>query len=176
MQLLDPVAPPDATGRPALLPVGCAGEVIHHELLEDGRSNILLRGTFRYRIDAEPRSDAPYRIAEVTPLPTAPLPPADAEGREPRDVRTLLAESVRRLADAAGRTAARELPPWLSDEGLVNEAISRLGLDPGESYHVLAMDHLEERYTWTLAHIAGVQRRLDLLGPFRRPGGDPRWN
>jgi hypothetical protein len=58
----------------------------------------------------------------------------------------------------------------------VNEAIGRLGLDPEDSYRLLAMDRLEERYAWTLAHIEGVQRRLDFLSPFRRPGGDARWN
>ena len=176
MQLLDVAAPADGLGRPALHAIGCAGEIVHHEPLEDGRSNILLRGTFRYRIEAETRTQAPYRIAEVTPLPVAPLPPADPEGRTPRDVRGLLTEAVRRLADSAGRAAARELPTRLSDEGLVNEAISRLGLDPLEGYRLLAMDRLEERFAWTLAHIGGVQRRLDLLNPFRRGGGDPRWN
>ena len=64
----------------------------------------------------------------------------------------------------------------LSDEGLVNEAIGRLGLEPEEAYQLLALDRLEERYVWTLAHIEGVQRRLDFLSPFRRPAGDPRWN
>jgi uncharacterized protein len=176
MQLIDEQAPPDPSGRPALLPVGCAGEVVHHELLEDGRSNIVLRGAFRYRIEAETRGEAPYRVAEVTPISVAPLPRADADGRTPRNVRDLLAASVRRLADSVGRASARELSPRLSDEGLVNEAVSRLGLDAGESYRFLALDRLEERYAWALDRIAGVQRRLDFLGPFRRPGGDPRWN
>jgi hypothetical protein len=58
----------------------------------------------------------------------------------------------------------------------VNEAASRLGLDAEDSYRVLAMDRLEDRYTWVLAHIEGVQRRLDFLGPYRRSEADPRWN
>jgi len=176
MQLLDGEAPSDGAGRPGLHAIGCAGEVVQHETLEDGRSNILLRGTYRYRIETEPPADTPWRIAEVTPLPATPLPRADGAGRTPAEWRRLLVESVRRLADAVGRSAARELPPRLSDEGLVNEAVSRLGLAPLESYRLLAMDHLEERYAWTLAHIEGVRRRLDFLGPFRHEGGDPRWN
>jgi Lon protease-like protein len=175
MQLLKP-GDSDDPSRPAVLSIGCAGEVVHHELLEDGRSNILLRGAFRYRIDGEPPTEAPYRIAEVTPVAIAPLARADAAGRTPRDLRRILADGVRRLADGVGRAAARDLPPRLSDEGLVNEAISRLGLEPEQAYHLLAMNRLEERYAWTLAHIAGVQRRLDFLSPFRRPGGDARWN
>ncbi|MBK9065129.1 MAG: LON peptidase substrate-binding domain-containing protein [Acidobacteria bacterium] len=175
MQLLKP-GDSGAGERPAVYSIGCAGEVVHHEPLEDGRSNILLRGAFRYRIDSEPPTDTPYRIAEITPIAIAPLPPADGAGRTPRDLRRALADRLRRLADGVGRAAARELPVRLSDEGLVNEAIGRLGLEPEEAYQLLAMDRLEERYEWTLAHIEGVQRRLDFLSPFRRPAGDPRWN
>ncbi len=175
MQLLRPGAS-DGEARPALCSIGCAGEVVHHEPLDDGRSNILLRGAFRYRIEAEPRTDTPWRVAEVTPFAIAPLPRADADGRTPPDLRRLLAESVRRLADSVGRAAARELPRRLSDEGLVNEAITRLALDPEEAYRLLAMERLEERYGWTLGHIEGVQRRLDFLAPYRRPDGDARMN
>jgi Lon protease-like protein len=176
MQLLDPGSPPDGEGRPALLAIGCAGEVVLHEPLEDGRSNILLRGAFRYRIEAERATQTPYRVAEVRPLATVPLPPSGRQGRTPAELRRALTASVRRLADSVGRIAARDLPPRLSDEGLVNEALSRLSLDPLESYRILAMDRLEERYDWALAHIDGIQKRIDLLGPFRREGGDPRWN
>jgi len=175
MQLLKPGDTGEET-RPAVFSIGCAGEVVHHEPLEDGRSNILLRGVFRYRIDSEPPTDTPYRIAEITPIGIAPLPPADRAGRTPPELRRALADGVRRLADGVGRAAARELPARLSDEGLVNEAIGRLGLEAEESYQLLAMDRLEERYAWTLAYIEGVQRRLDFLSPFRRPGEDPRWN
>ena len=58
----------------------------------------------------------------------------------------------------------------------MNEAISRLALDPEEAYLLLSMERLEQRYGWTLAHIEGVQRRLDFLAPFRRPDGDARMN
>lgn len=175
MQLLKPGDPGDGA-RPAVYPVGCAGEIVDRDTLEDGRSNILLRGAFRYRIDSEPLTDTPYRVAEVTPIGIAPLPPAGGTDRTPRDLRRRLADAVRRLADGLGRAAARELPSGLSDEGLVNEAASLLGVEPEEAYLLLAMDRLEERYAWTLAHIEGVQRRLDSLSPFRRPGGNPRWN
>ena len=83
---------------------------------------------------------------------------------------------MERLADSVGRSQSRSLPPQLSDEGFVNEALTRLGLDAEDGYRVLVMDRLEERYDWALAHIAGVQKRLDFLAPFRRSGFDPRWN
>ncbi|HQR46847.1 MAG TPA: LON peptidase substrate-binding domain-containing protein, partial [Thermoanaerobaculia bacterium] len=53
VQLLVPGGSPDDAGRPRVFPVGCAGEVVEHEPLPDGRSNILLRGLFRYRIESE---------------------------------------------------------------------------------------------------------------------------
>jgi Lon protease-like protein len=175
IQLLNPAGAPDEAGRPALFEVGCAGKVVEHEALEDGRSNIVLRGAFRYRIAAERETPAPYRVAEVAPLPMPPLPAA-AGGRDRRDLRRLLAKSVARLADSVGRPHSRALPSGLSDEGFVNEALTRLGLDAEDGYRVLVMERLEERYDWALAHIAGVQMRIDFLEPFRRPGTDSRWN
>lgn len=176
IQTLDPSAPPDQAGRPALLEIGCAAEVVEHEALEDGRSNIVLRGAFRYRIEGEASTETPYRVADVETLEMQPLPAASGDGRTRRDLRRLLLKSVERLADSVGRSQARTLPSRLSDEGLVNEALARLGLDANDSYRLLAMNRLEERYAWALEHIAGAQRRLDFLEPFRRPGGSERWN
>ena len=175
IQLLNPAGPPDGAGRPAVVEVGCAGEVVEHEALEDGRSNILLRGAFRYRIARERDTPTPYRVAEVSPLEMEPF--AATPGALSRlELRHLLARSVEHLADSVGRAHTRALPPGLSDEGFVNEALTRLGLDAEEGYRVLVMNRLEERYGWALAHIAGVQRRLDFLAPFRRSGLDSRWN
>jgi len=175
IQLLNPSGPPDDAGRPAVFEVGCAGEVVQHEALEDGRSNILLRGMFRYRIAGERTTSNPYRVAEVVPLPMQPLG-ATPGGVSRLELRHLLAKSVARLADSVGRADSRSLPPELSDEGFVNEALTRLGLDAEDGYRVLVMDRLEERYGWALAHIAGVQKRLDFLAPFRRTSLDSRWN
>ena len=175
IQLLNPANPPDDAGRPAVFEVGCAGEVVEHEPLDDGRSNILLRGIFRYRISGERNTAGPYRVAEVVPLPMHPLPTVP-DGPTRVELRQLLAKSVEHLADSVGRSFSRSLPSELSDEGFVNEALTRLGLDAEEGYRVLVMDRLEERYDWALQHIAGVQKRLDFLAPFRRSGLDPRWN
>jgi hypothetical protein len=49
-------------------------------------------------------------------------------------------------------------------------------LDAQDRYRLLSMDRLEERYGWTLAHISGITRQLDLLRPFRRKDVEPRWN
>lgn len=175
LHTLDQSAPALPDGRPALLPFGCAGEIVEHEELPDGRSNIVLRGTFRYRVNAE-RTGRVYRVAEVEEAPVLPLPQGREGGPGRRDLRRLLARSVDRLAVSVGRAEARYLPGTLSDEGLVNEAASRLGLAAEDRYTLLAMDALEERYNWVLDHIRNLQMRVDLLAPFRHKDVDPRWN
>ena len=42
------------------------------------------------------------------------------------------------------------------------------------TYALLAMESLEERYTWVLDHVKNLQMRIDLLSPFRREGVDPQ--
>lgn len=175
LHTLAPDDEPLPDGRPALLPFGCAGEIVEHEPLPDGRSNIVLRGAFRYRLGAE-REGRVYRLAEVDEAPILPLPQGRGGGPGRRDLRRLLALAVERLAVSVGRTEARHLPGTLSDEGLVNEAASRLGLGSEDRYALLAMDALADRYTWVLDHVRNLQLRIDLLAPFRREEIDPRWN
>jgi len=177
IQLLDPARPADPDGRPAVHAIGCAGTIIDYEPLDDGRSNIVLKGEFRYRIGAERSEDGkPYRVAEVDEIPIAPLPREGPSTPSPKDMRRLLTQMVTRLAVSVGRAEASILPPDLSDEGLVNEAASRLGLDADDRYKLLAMDRLAERYTWVVSHIAAIQHRLDLLAPYRRSESEARWN
>ncbi|MEO6324365.1 MAG: LON peptidase substrate-binding domain-containing protein [Thermoanaerobaculia bacterium] len=170
-----PGAVTDVIGDPAVLAVGCAGEIVEHEPQDDGRSHIVLTGLYRYRIVSEVASGRPYRIARVDEYPIAPLSPSRSSPQS-KTFRTLLTEVVNRLATSVGRVEAGELPLELSDEGLVNEAVSRLGLDTDDRYRLLTMERLEERYRWVLEHVAGVQRRLDLLAPFRRARTEARWN
>lgn len=175
LHTVDAAAPPLPDGRPALLSYGCAGEIVEHEPLPDGRSNIVLRGVFRYRVAAE-RTGKAYRLAEVEEAPVRPLPAGREGGPGRRDLRRALARSVERLAVSVGRSGASHLPASLSDEGLVNEAASRLGLGAEDRYALLAMDTLEERYAWVLDQVRSLQLRVDLLAPFRREGLDARWN
>ena len=175
IQTLDPAAPSRPDGRPALLPLGCAGEIVEHEPLPDGRSNVVLRGVFRYRLASE-RAGKPWRVGEVEEAPVRPLTQGREGGPGRRERRRLLARAVERLAVSVGRAEASHLPPSLSDEGLVNEAASRLGLGADDRYALLAMDALEERYAWVLDQVRSLQTRIDLLAPFRREAADPRWN
>jgi uncharacterized protein len=175
VQLLDPTRPIDPEGRAGMFEIGCAGTIVDYEPLDDGRSNILLKGLFRYRIGSE-RGGKAYRLAEVEQIPIVPLPREGPSTPGPREMRRLLTQMISRLGRSVGRTEASILPSDLSDEGLVNEAASRLGLDADDRYKLLSMDQLSERYTWVVSHIATIQQRLDLLAPYRRSEADARWN
>lgn len=61
---------PGASGSPTpIFRIGCAGTIDAHAPLPGGRSNIVLRGVSRFRIEAElDAGDLPYRRARVTSL------------------------------------------------------------------------------------------------------------
>ncbi len=60
---------PGQEGVPSpIFSIGCAGRVEGVAELEDGRSNIVLRGVSRFHIEEELFEDRPYRVARVTPL------------------------------------------------------------------------------------------------------------
>lgn len=176
MATVDLSAGSPGAAPPPLLPLGCAGEIVESRPLPDGRSDIVLRGVFRYRLEAELPSGRAYRLARARPLPVQPLPER-LQGRPGRrELRRLLAREVERLAVSVGRPSASRLPSVLGDEALLAEAADRLGLGSAECYALLAMDRLEERYLWVLEHVRGLSRRIELLAPFRRSHGDPRDN
>jgi uncharacterized protein len=51
-------------GRPAIEPVVCVGKILQHELLADGRYNLLLQGVGRARVRSID-DDLPYRRGEL---------------------------------------------------------------------------------------------------------------
>jgi Lon protease-like protein len=60
---------PGEPGEPRpVFAIGCAGRIEGVAELQDGRSNIVLRGVSRFRIDGELPPDRAYRVARVTPL------------------------------------------------------------------------------------------------------------
>jgi Lon protease-like protein len=55
----------DTDNQAPLYAVGCVGDIVGIEELDDGRFNIVLLGTDRFRLIGEPESDAAYRCGEV---------------------------------------------------------------------------------------------------------------
>ena len=59
-------------GKPAVFSVAGAGEIVNCERLASGRFNMLVRGQWRVRIDAEIPSDTLYRVVRARRLEDAP--------------------------------------------------------------------------------------------------------
>jgi uncharacterized protein len=58
----------DPSRKPRVLPVLGAGVLARVERLPDGRSNIVVRGVLRARIEREHEAPEPYRIVDAVPL------------------------------------------------------------------------------------------------------------
>jgi uncharacterized protein len=127
--------------NPPLYAVGCVGEIVGVEELEDGRYNIVLNGSSRFRLIAERALDASYRIAEVD---------VDAfDDREPPPLPLVLRSGVeqeaRRLGDVLGLAVDWSAVGRLDDEMLVN-AISQVApFDVGAKQALLEAESLDER-------------------------------
>jgi uncharacterized protein len=58
-------AGPGGLGDPPIEVVGCLGRILQHERLPEGRSNLLLLGRKRVRLNRELPTERLYRLAEV---------------------------------------------------------------------------------------------------------------
>ncbi len=121
MVLLQPGHEADYEGNPPIFEVGCAGEIVQAEELDDGRWLILLEGTLRFRVLGEDHSRS-YRVADVEALAER----SDEDDRRAlRGYRARLAEVFRTLAPS------RDAPPEdVTDADLVNALSQFLQLDP----------------------------------------------
>jgi len=126
-------------GCPEVFPVGCAGVITHVEPLNDGRSNIVLRGLTKFRIQNEQNS-RPYRLAEVEPI-------VERVSRSDRErlfaIRNRLEEVV--LAAVSKGKRERQFPPDIPDEDLVNALAQYLELEPLERQALLESDGVVAR-------------------------------
>ena len=124
-----------------LYPTGCIGEIVNVEELEDGRFNIVLLGSSRFKLIGETDLDTPYRNAEV-----------DIDGfddDEPPPLSMTLRAEVEREAKRLG-DAMRLSVDWaavrrLDDEMLVNAIAQVAPFDPGAKQALLEARTLEDR-------------------------------
>ena len=131
----------DDDNQAPLYPVGCVGEVVGVEELEDGRFNIVLLGSNRFRLVRETEIDAPYRCAEVDieafddnePPPLALLQRAEVE------------QEARRLGDALGLAVDWAAVARLDDEMLVNAIAQVAPFDVGAKQALLEQPSLAGR-------------------------------
>ena len=131
----------DDDNQAPLYGVGCVGEVVGVEELDDGRFNIVLLGSNRFRLVKEADVDAPYRCGEVAiedfddsePPPLASIQRAEVE------------REARRLGDALGLAVDWAAVAQLDDEMLVNAIAQVAPFDIGAKQALLEQPALDGR-------------------------------
>ena len=131
----------DDDNRAPLHAVGCLGEIGGIEELDDGRFNIVLVGTNRFRLVEEAPLEESYRLADVDiaafddsePEPLASIQRAEVE------------REARRLGDALGLAIDWAAVNGLDDELLVNAIAQVAPFDVGAKQALLEADSLAGR-------------------------------
>ena len=131
----------DDDNRAPLHAVGCLGEIGGIEELDDGRFNIVLVGTNRFRLVEEASLEEPYRTADVDlgafddaePEPLASVQRAEVE------------REARRLGDALGLAIDWAAVNGLDDEMLVNAIAQVAPFDVGAKQALLEAESLAGR-------------------------------
>jgi Lon protease-like protein len=131
----------DDDNRAPLYAVGCIGDLVGIEELDDGRFNIVLLGTERFRLIAEQEGDSAYRCAEVdiTAFDDSDPPPRS------RGARAEVEREARRLGDALGLAVDWAGVNRLDDEMLVNAIAQVAPFDIGAKQALLEEPTLASR-------------------------------
>ena len=124
-----------------LFKVGCVGEIVGVEELEDGRFNIVLLGSNRFRLVRETEVDALYRCAEVD------IAAFDDEEPPPLSLgqRAEVEREARRLGNAMGLAVDWDAVSRLDDEMLVNAIAQVAPFDVGAKQALLEQPTLDGR-------------------------------
>lgn len=138
--MIQPQQSDDSHDTP-LYEVGCVGDVVGVEELEDGRFNIVLLGTDRFRLVEEVDLGAAYRCADVeVDIFDDSDPPALALMQ-----RASVEQEARRLGDALGLAVDWAAVSRLDDETLVNAIAQVAPFDVGAKQALLEARTLDER-------------------------------
>ena len=139
--MIQPQASGDDPAHPALYRVGCIGEIVGLEEMEDGRFNIVLQGSTRFRLIAEADVGTAYRQADVDATAF------NDEEPEPLGLaqRAEVEREARRLGDAMGLTVDWSAVNRLDDEMLVNAIAQVAPFDIGAKQALLEEERLDGR-------------------------------
>jgi uncharacterized protein len=149
--LLAPGWEPQYYGAPEIHPVMGLGEVISHNELSDGRSNILVRGLARVHVLEEQHTGLEYRTvkARVAPAPTT---ASDQLDRHLATVRQLFAHVVARIPHV-DLNEAEVLFQKGSDPVLVLDAIASAAPGSPQQKQLLLAEACVDRRALMLADL-----------------------
>jgi Lon protease-like protein len=127
--------------EPALYAVGCVGEIVGLEELQDGTFNIILHGSNRFRLTSEVDLGTAYRNGD--------LDVAAFDDREPPPLalaeRAEVEREARRLGDALGLTVDWAAVSRHEDEMLVNAIAQVAPFDVSAKQALLEAESLAGR-------------------------------
>lgn len=131
----------DDPEHPPIYRVGCVGEIVGLEELDDGRFNIVLQGSERFRLIAEADVGTDYRQADVD------ISAFDDSEPDPLGLaqRSEVELEARRLGDAMGLSVDWEAVNRLDDEMLVNAIAQVAPFDVGAKQALLEQESLAGR-------------------------------
>lgn len=131
----------DDDNQAPLYAVGCVGDVVGIEELEDGRFNIVLLGSNRFRMIREADIDSLYRCADVD------ITAFDDEEPPPLSLvqRAEVEREARRLGEAMGLAVDWDAVSRLDDEMLVNAIAQVAPFDVGAKQALLEQATLDGR-------------------------------
>jgi Lon protease-like protein len=136
-------------GDPPIYPVGCTGLITECRKLPDGRYNIVLLGTERFRVVSElpPAGERLYRLAEVEALPELLESHDDARIAELRERVTLrVCEFVRRTQPDREEPISAQLFDGVDDITFVNALATSFAFLPQEKQQLLETDEIPLRF------------------------------
>jgi Lon protease-like protein len=152
----------DDDNQAPLYAVGCVGELVGVEELENGRFNIVLHGSTRFRLVSEAEADAPYRWADVD------IEAFDDSEPPPLSLaqRAEVEQEARRLGDALGLAIEWDAVARLDDETLVNAIAQVAPFDIGAKQALLEQATLDGRSDLLVQlmqfHRAGVSGGVEI--------------
>jgi uncharacterized protein len=138
--MIQPLRPDDDNDAP-LYKVGCVGDIVGIEELDDGRFNIVLLGSNRFRLVGEIEGEGSYRCAKVD------IEAYDDSEPDPLPMvqRAEVEREARRLGDALGLAVDWAAVARLDDEMLVNAIAQVAPFDTGAKQALLEQATLQAR-------------------------------
>jgi Lon protease-like protein len=159
-------------GNPPLFSVGCAGVITESERLPDGRYNIVLLGTDRFRVCSELPS-SPGRLHRVAEVELLEDPFEVAERPHALALRARIVELFARLVQQSASAGSSEFTPELFDDVdpgmLVNTLCLLLDLPSAEKQGLLECHGIRER----LERLVSVLEFRDAELAFRKEDDAP---
>jgi uncharacterized protein len=164
MAVVRPEHQADMAGDPPLFPVGCCGEITEFHRRPDGRYDLVLLGTSRFRIlEEEARTQGRlYRVARVQPLDEA-FP--ESERDRVSRLRASVVENVAWLARRTESEGARFEPSLfaaIDDATFVNVLANAIAFPTEEKQALLEADSVPERYARLASALSFRRAELDM--------------